>query len=511
LKRSVNRWLLSGNGFPMAFIPESSQLATEFAEAFAVMTFQAGFNTALVVVGTTCLGVAAGVIGTFSLLRKRALMADALAHSSLPGLAIAFILGSLLGIGGKQLWLLLSGAAISGILGVLIVQGISRATRIQEDCAIAAVLSVFFGAGVVLLSIIQGMGSGEEGGLHHFIYGQTAAMTRGDALLTLVAAVATIVVCTLTFKEFRLICFDRGFAAATGWPISTIDLAMMAMVILITVVGLQSVGILLIVALLVIPPAGARFWTNRVSTMIPIAGCIGGVSGYLGSITSALLPGIPVGAVIVLVAGGVFFFSMIAAPTRGLLGSTARHLWMRVRISEDHLLRGIYEGSEQLASSAEPHPGVPLDNLALTRHWNWLGRLIFLSWCRSRGWIEIRRDRIHPEGTPDKEEAPVQTILLLTPRGWEQAGRRVRNHRLWEEYLTSFTDVPLSHVDYSADLVEHSLSPAIIAQLEASLAARKGAAWLLRRHRSIHPLDGAPGTRTSRAERRPDNIPPPSR
>lgn len=459
----------------MSALSQSALTIPPLDQVLAVALLRAGFNTALVVIGTTCLGVAAGVIGTFALLRKRSLMADALAHSALPGLGIAFLVGSSLGIGGKSLPLLLAGAAASGMLGIVVVQAISRYTRLGEDCAIGAVLSVFFGFGVVLMSIIQGSGSGEEGGLHHFIYGQTAAMTRGDAMLTLICALATISICIAALKEFRLVCFDRQFAAATGWPITTLDIVMMSLVAIVTVVGLQAVGILLIVALLVIPPAGARFWTNRTTAMVALSGVIGGCSGYIGSVTSAILPGVPVGAVIVLVASIIFLGSMLCAPTRGLLSATAIHLRMRVRIAQDHLLRSIYEHGEQTSTGENPRPFVGTKSIPLIRQWHPLTRWLFLRWCQNRHWIEIRR------AVGDKE-------LRLTTRGFEQAGRRVRNHRLWEEYLALFADVPVSHVDYSADLVEHALSPNIVAQLEESLAARKGAEWLLHKHRSLHPL-----------------------
>lgn len=446
-----------------------------FPHLLDVMFLQAGFNTTLVILGTTLLGVAAGVIGTFALLRKRALMADALAHSALPGLTIAFLFGTATGIGGKQLWLLLTGAAISGVVGVMTVQGIARSTRLREDCAIGAVLSVFFGAGVVLLSVIQGLGTGEEAGLHHFIYGQTAAMTRGDAIITLICAVITLSVCGIALKEFRLVCFDPDFAASTGWPVSAIDLAMMALVTLVTIIGLQSVGILLVVALLVIPPAAARFWTNRTALLFPLAGFIGGLSGYSGSIASALLPGVPVGAVIVLVAGTLFFISMIVAPARGLFGTAAAQLWVRTKIAEDHLLRALYERVEQFAEQEIPPPPLRTEQLPFTKQWHAATRALFLWWCNLRGLIDLPGPG-HQSG------------IRLTARGNEYAARLVRNHRLWEEYIATYAAIPPSHVDYSADLVEHSLSPEIIALLEESLAARRGRAWLLRKQKSLHPL-----------------------
>ena len=222
-------------------ITDVSTTLPSVAEVWQVMTLQAGYNAAIVVVGAALLGAAAGLVGTFALLRKRALMGDALAHAALPGLAAAFLVGSALGIAGKSLPLLLTGATLSGICGVFAVQFIVRNTRLPEDAAIGAVLSVFFGVGIVGLSIIQGLSLGGEGGLNHFIYGQTAAMRTLDAQIALGLALLAAFCTALLLKEFRLVCFDAEFATVTGWPVSRIDLLMMALVVLVTVIGLQAV------------------------------------------------------------------------------------------------------------------------------------------------------------------------------------------------------------------------------------------------------------------------------
>ena len=158
------------------------------AEIWAVLSLGAGYNSMLVVLGASLLGIAAGIIGSFSLLRKRALMGDALAHCALPGLAVSFIFAYLWDFEGRNLYLLLFGAAVSGLIGVFVVHLFSRYTRITEEAAIGAVLSVFFGAGIVLLSVIQTLDSASAGGLSHFIYGQTAAMGLADAYMLLVLA-----------------------------------------------------------------------------------------------------------------------------------------------------------------------------------------------------------------------------------------------------------------------------------------------------------------------------------
>lgn len=448
----------------------------ELARVIEVLTLQAGFNSAIVVIGTTLLGIAAGTIGTFALLRNRSLMGDALAHSALPGLAAAFILGSYAGIGGRHLWLLLLGATISGVLGVLCVQWLSRSTRLHEDSAIGAVLSCFFGAGVVLMSIIQSLGTGEEGGLHHFIFGQTAAMNRADAYLTLFVAVLALAICAILFKEFRVVSFDQDFAASEGWPVSRIDLAMMSLVVVVTVVGLQAVGLLLIVALLIIPPAGARFWTEKLKAMMVGSALIGGLSGYLGSAASALLPRLPAGAVIVLIAGVIFFISFLFAPARGVLSRFIAQIRMTLRIAEDHVLRELYEQSEkEIVNAQSQGKFCGTKHMPIFGGWSKLYRAFVIKRMAQRGLVEVKRD-----GS--------ETSLRLLPRGLSEALRRVRNHRLWEEYLISEMDLPCSHVDYSADYVEHVLSPDIVSALEKSLARRLAGLGATQLPESVHPL-----------------------
>lgn len=423
-------------------------------EAWRILTFQAGYNTRIVVLAATLLGIAAGVIGTFALLRKRALMGDALAHAALPGIAGAFLAATWLGAQGKSLPVLLTGATLTGVLGVACVHLIVRHTRLREDAAIGAVLSVFFGVGIVLLSYIQNLSTGTQGGLNHFIYGQTAAMQARDAQLIGAVAVLAVALATLLYKEFRLVCFDDRFAAAGGIRVALVDFVMMGLVVLVTVIGLQAVGLVLIVAILIIPAAAARFWTERLNVMTALAAVLGGLSGWLGASASALLPDLPAGGIIVLTAGSLFLLSLLFAPSRGVLARVVRHFAMRRRIAADHLLRAMYE---ILESRGALRPGVPVprDEVAHERRWTSLG----LSWLLVRlGW----------RGLVLREPAGV----ALTERGLTEARRVTRNHRLWEEFLIAHAELAASHVDRAADLVEHALSPHLVAGLEEALRRR---------------------------------------
>ncbi|MGH9360916.1 MAG: metal ABC transporter permease, partial [Thermoanaerobaculia bacterium] len=226
--------------------------------------FGLDYNTTVVVVGTGLLGLASGVIGTFAVLRRRALVGDALAHAALPGICIAFLL-----TGERAFLPLLAGAFLSGLLGVWVVSLLARHTRTKEDAAIGIVLSVFFGTGISLSRFIQSQGSaGSKAGLDHFIFGKTAGMLAQDVYTIAFLVLAVVAAVALLFKEFKLVSFDPEFGSVQGWPTLRLDLALMGLLALTTVVGLPAVGVVLMAALLIIPAAAARFWTEGLAAML---------------------------------------------------------------------------------------------------------------------------------------------------------------------------------------------------------------------------------------------------
>ncbi len=419
------------------------------------------YNTRLVVISTVVLGAAAGLIGMFLLLRKRSLMGDALSHATLPGIAVAFMVMAALGGSGKWFVGLLIGAAVAGLIGVGCVLVITRLTRLKEDTAMGVVLSVFFGLGTALLGVIQSMPQGNAAGLESFIYGKTASMVYSDFLLVSGVCVAVVVICGLFFKELRLLCFDEGYAHAQGSSIWALDVLMLAMVTAVTVVGLQAVGLILIIALLIIPPAAARFWSDRLAVAMPLSAGIGAVSGWLGASISALTPDMPAGAVIVLVGSVFFILSMVFGSARGVWVRVVGHRRLIQKVGRQHLLRAVYEISERAINKTTgggaltgTKPAVSFEQLLAARSWS--GRQLrgLLSHAQRQGWIET-----HERGSR----------VRLTDQGAAHAARVVRNHRLWEMYLITHADIAPSHVDRDADQIEHVLSPGLIAKLEKLL------------------------------------------
>lgn len=302
------------------------------------VTLQLGPNAALVTVGAALLGVASGATGSFLFLRKRALISDALSHATLPGVGLAFIVMVAFGGDGRALPGLLLGAGLSALAGILAVQALTRATRLPEDAAIGAVLSVFFGFGVVLLTVIQTMSAGRQAGLEGFLLGATAGMLRGEALLIAAGGALALMAVVALRRPMTLVAFDPEFAAATGIDVRRTDLAMMALALAVTLTGLKVVGLILIVALLIIPPAAARFWTERSEVMVWLAAAFGGGAAWFGAALSATAPRLPTGAVIVLSAFALFAASLLLSPRRGVVAVALARLRYRRRV---HLRQGL--------------------------------------------------------------------------------------------------------------------------------------------------------------------------
>ena len=189
-----------------------------------------------------------------------------------------------LGGDGRSILGLLCGSTITAFIGLIIIEWIPRRTRLAEDAAIGSVLGVFFGAGIVLLTVIQTMNSGRQAGLESFLLGSTAGMLFQDAVVIAIGGFLSILGIWIARRPLTIVAFDQEYATSLGYDIQKIDLLMMGLVLGVTVIGMKLVGLILIVAMLIIPAVTARFWSNRTNEVVMIAGFLGGLSGYLSLI-----------------------------------------------------------------------------------------------------------------------------------------------------------------------------------------------------------------------------------
>ena len=273
-----------------------------------------GHNTLIVLLGCAALGAASGVVGAFALLRGRALLADAIGHAALPGVVAASLITAAFGGPARSLAPLLLGAALSGWLGLLALRALTAGGRIRQDAAIGVVLSAFYALGTVGLSIAQALPNAAQAGLSHFILGQAATMTEGDAMLAGGLALGCIAVIALLFQPLRALCFDEAFAHSQGLPVRALDLALLGLLLAVCVAGLPAVGLLLMVALLIVPAAAARLVTRGLPGMVALAGAMGAAAGASGALVSTRFENIPTGAAVVL--AGLAGFCVAVALSR---------------------------------------------------------------------------------------------------------------------------------------------------------------------------------------------------
>jgi manganese/zinc/iron transport system permease protein len=272
-----------------------------------------------VALGSALLGIVGGVLGSFAVLRRQGLLGDALSHTALPGIAIAFLLTN-----SKAPLVLMLGAAIAGWLGTLIIITLVRETRISEDSALGIVLTVFFGAGIVLLTYIQHTRGANQAGLDKFLFGQAATLVERTVLQMAAVGFVALLVVAIFYKEFKPLSFDPEFTASLGFPVRWLDVALTSLIVAAVVIGLQTVGVVLMAAMLIGPAAAARQWTNRLGVMIFLAAGFGATAGVSGAVISVQAARIPTGPMIVLCMTLIVLISILFAPARGIVWEALR-------------------------------------------------------------------------------------------------------------------------------------------------------------------------------------------
>ena len=403
------------------------------------------YNTLLVLIGVGLLGAGAGVIGSFAVVRRRALLGDALAHAALPGLCLGFMAA-----GERSLPAMLLGALATGLLGVGVVAVLRAYTRVREDAAIGVVLSVFFGAGIVLSRLIQNSTTlaGSKAGLDSYILGKTAGMVAADVVLIAGAAAAAVALVAGLFKEFLLVSFDTGFARVQGWPVQRIDLVLTGLIAVVVVIGLPAVGVVMMAALLIIPGVTARFWSDRLGRVVLLAAGIGVAMGLVGTVLSATYNKMPAGPVITLVGTALFTASALAAPRRGLIARAWARRRDRWQTEYDEVLRRLYEAEE----AGRPRG---LDDILKGK-----------SWSRDR--VRKVLAAMARAGDATFEPDPGYSLTVV---GHARAVEVVRRHRLWRCLIDEYPDlVPVAR-PLSRRPVEEFVPPEVVADLEAKLRA----------------------------------------
>jgi manganese/zinc/iron transport system permease protein len=348
--------------------------------------------------GAAFLGIVNGVLGSFAVLRKQSLLGDAISHAALPGIALAFLL-----TGSKATIVLLLGAAAAGWIGTLLVMNIVKNTRVKYDSALGLVLSVFFGFGLVLLTYIQRMPVASQAGLDTFLFGQAATLLARDVATIGILGLAVLLIVLAAWKEFKLLCFDPDFALSLGFPIRRLDVLLITLLVTSIVIGLQTVGVVLMSAMVVAPAAAARQWTDRLGAMVAISAFFGALAGAGGALVSSLTARLPAGPTIVLCLTAIVLVSLLAAPNRGVVWKWARERVNRNLLQTEAVLADLYVLAMRHEDPGHGHPISVLRTMSIGHG----GVDRSLEVLRERGLVRVTAD-----GT-----------WSLTPSGLSEAGR----------------------------------------------------------------------------------------
>jgi manganese/zinc/iron transport system permease protein len=401
-------------------------------------------NIRYVVFGSMLLAASSAMVGVFIVLRKKALVGDAVAHGVLPGICAAFLIFET-----KNIIFLIIGAFISGWLSLVLIDWIVKRTKIKKDAAIGMVLTVFFGFGIVLLTFIQHSGNSSQSGLDSFIFGKAAALVGNDLIAFSVIALVLIISIVSFFKEFTLVSFDEPYAVALGLPVGKLELLLTTLTVLAVVTGITAVGVVLMAAMLITPAAAARFWTNDLRKMMILSALFGAVSGLLGAYISFVAPSMPTGPWMVVVSSFIAFFSFFFAPKVGIISRSTMQKSRGNIMLEENILKVFYQQGEEKNDFG----------LGFTT------KQLLSSRPIRKEVLEKALRRLSRKDLLIKEN----DAWYLSEEGISKSAKVVRLHRLWELYLTKYADMAPENVHENAELIEHIITPELEVELERQL------------------------------------------
>ena len=295
------------------------------------------YTLRIVALGSGILGIISGVVGSFAVIRKESLIGDSVSHSALLGIALVFLITQT-----KTTEFLLFGALMSGLAATFLILFIVRYSRIKFDSALALVLSVFFGGGIALLTYIQKIPNANQAGLDKFIFGQASTLLKREVWMMGVLGIIIITLIIIFWKEFKIISFDPEFAESIGFSVKKITMILSGITVATIVVGLQTVGVILMSSMLIAPAVAARQWTDKLSVMVILSAMFGAISGILGTILSSIVSELPTGPMIVMVISVIVMISLSFSPNRGLIWKYFKERKNQKEISEDKILINLY-------------------------------------------------------------------------------------------------------------------------------------------------------------------------
>lgn len=386
-------------------------------------------------IASITIGISCGLIGTYIMLRRMSLIGDALAHAVLPGVVVSFM------VAGKSEIALFIGAVVSGIVTVLLIGFVNRNSKIKEDTSIGIIFTGAFALGILLVSQLKQV----HIDLSSYLFGDVLGVSTGDITLSLIIMVVIILCILLFYKQLLLTSFDPTMALTIGISTTIVHYMLMTLLSMSIVAGLQSVGVILIIAMLITPPATAYLLSNNLKKILFLSPMFGTISAVAGLYLSYHF-NFASGASIVLVAVALFLLAFLFSPKEGVVTRLFRRRAATKLVLVEDVIKLSYRFAEET------------DKTGLTdRIANELG----ISNSRVESAIRILINK----GLMQKTDGS----FLLTEDGRKYATRLIRTHRLWETYITREKVTDMEHVHPEAEKVEHVLTEDMVNELDEEL------------------------------------------
>lgn len=296
----------------------------------SLVEFLGNHTYRMVFFGTMIIGLVAGALGTFAYLRRQSLISDVISHAALPGTLLAFLTAvTVLGVDGRNMIGLIIGAMVVGTIAALFANAVTNSTKLRIDSSMAVTLTLFFGAGMLLMRIISDGDFPGKGGIQDYLFGNASVITTADLRTSIIVGAIAIVLMLLFWKEFALRSFDPDHASVMGLNARIVDTLMFTTIVIAIVIGVKSVGLVLMVAFIVTPPAAARQWTKTLGGMVTLSAIFGAIGSGVGAYFSIAVINVPTGPLIVLTLFVIFVLSLLLSPRRSIITKTLARLRAR--------------------------------------------------------------------------------------------------------------------------------------------------------------------------------------
>lgn len=409
-------------------------------------------------IGCMLMGLASSFVGILMLLKRQALIGEVLSHAAFPGIVLGAAIAALFPseIGAFFNIFVIAGAALGCLAGSWAVTFLKTRLKVRSDSALCFTLAVFFGVGVLVASQLQMSHAVLYKQALLFLYGQVATMT--DSMIAVYAVLAGVVaiVIAVLYHPLQALLFDRQFSTINGLRTKVVEASVSALLVLAIVVGIRSIGVVLMAGMLIAPAVAARRWAHRLWACLLLAGFFGVAASFLGNVVSVegsrfiaeKYPGwkfsLPTGPLILLFAAGFAVVSIFCAPESGIIARIVRMARFRRRTAREHLLKALWKKGKNSLISCDEAAAIYSQNRLSSRILKGLAKGHFLT----------------DEGGG---------VYRLTDKGWAKACKIVRLHRLWEVYLVDYLSQGIDKVHRSAEELEHVISPELESELEKLL------------------------------------------